>query len=1760
MLLQNKGMNRDLSISKAGESSAYENHNIRILAREHDTMLSVTNERGNKEISLAEDIAGILIGWNVLNRFLVLFSHEKSGESPDHIYRVEYTPDSEPEFEIVELFVGNLGFSEKNPIESVVYFESENIQKIYWVDGINVLRMMNFVDDTMPWYDSQTQTYDETYFDSNRKFDFGVTVEIEKDNSGNARPNGVIQYLLTYYNKHGQETGYAWMSDIVYLNPPGIGGSSDETNNNKITLRFSNLDESYYGYKVYSVFRSSYNGQVVAYLVAQGTVDDDVVVIDDAANQSAVDATSLLYLGSQNVKPGTLTHKDQTLFLGDLKSIGKEGYDELEAAIRQYMFIHRQGQVPFESNSITFMYSDDNAANGEISDIPFQTGESESAYQCQLELTSSQICSFKGGEKYRFGLVFFDEHGAASDVFWIGDKTNTLYPVIDSGNQSIQRIVAQCLIPSTVLDIAKASPLNFKSAQLVIAEASYADRSVKAQGILNPTMFNVWERYNGRVYSVPSWIARPKHAGYASDHFDVIHNSIEPTGEIECNYWEGSDTPTPYYQLKNYGTSSEDYLVPIKKSGVWDHTMVLYSINILLDGLLQLKISAVATVIKTVLAQDDGLGTPLTALNAFVFHDHSDLFANGQTKLYEDPSGLFTLEVSRSTEYHAWGSTVNADGYASMVRAAHANLTSWLRTTMNIPNGRFASEDTFFTWCNDININHRRRWVIYNNKYPSVSDKTVGGYDYDKADEAPEGDKNNRWYTGALTTVSDSMSYDPAFYNKNFMFVDENVLTFESPEIAYESASLDKAEKCKLRIVGVSKISSVLADSVVDATHAQLPGQNLYNNKYIGALSAEDLDGIISWPMWNEYGLVAKEDAPSDTKQRTPSDYTKNGNVVRYWLHMWNHAGKIDGYSVVDDDGNIDDFSRLKSKVFANLRFCQNTIYNAATGRNPIYIPDSVRIFNQTRSQLTEISIGSETKHYDGVIDEVLMMPTNNTYPILFSTSGSDDKDKIDYQNFLYSDSPVPLTYRTSPHAVISLESGIGANNTYHQRVLPTLFQSDAPVSVPRTSSITGALLPWIIKENEVQIYVYGDYALPTFTYISGSADEGFVSLSYMLPGYTHEIPQGDTTNLFDRLVWEPAINDYAGSPVYTRIIDNNNIVYIVDISKRTIVRSGDKDIVTLSGAKVLASYPGETSTIQVHYILYSDGVGSDEGNKDLNVQTGVLSAPASGTYPYVDFVADYESYDFRPNPVAGSIGAGDQFFFVGELFYDYDSNPDEDPRYGGITDSAVKNNRFIVAGPRYDIVSNDTLYANQGDTYFQRWDNLRTRPLSKDDANGVIDIVSIMLETHINLDGRYDLQRHTRFVASINEEQYGVINRVYSQQDNFISRRDLDSDYNLDQYRSSITWTLDKQDMSDTDEWTHITLANSLKLDGDKGWCRALRRFQNNLIAFQDRGIAEILFNSRTQIATTDGLPIEIANSGKVDGKRYITNKYGCLNKWSIIEGKAGLYFVDNINKMFGKLADGIDNLAARLGFSAFFREINNIEPWNPDDFNNVVSYYDRVHSDIYLVRKDSGSGHECLVYNETIGAFTSFFDYGSVPMMTNIEDRFVSSKSNKLWLQNEGLYCNFFGTQYDYWVWYRATPDPYGDKLWTNIEYRADVYEVLDENGEMLVDESGLISDEYYLANETFDTLSVWNEYQRTAEIIIPQAKIDSYADVRKKFRIWRMDIPRAVITESNKYGFDRIRNPWVNIKFRKFIDSSTDKNQDLMQIHDLNVIYFE
>lgn len=517
--------------------------------------------------------------------------------------------------------------------------------------------------------------------------------------------------------------------------------------------------------------------------------------------------------------------------------------------------------------------------------------------------------------------------------------------------------------------------------------------------------------------------------------------------------------------------------------------------------------------------------------------------------------------------------------------------------------------------------------------------------------------------------------------------------------------------------------------------------------------------------------------------------------------------------------------------------------------------------------------------------------------------------------------------------------------------------------------------------------------------------------------------------------------------------------------------------------------------------------------------------------------IQEHITYSF--SKINGSFGGagGPEYgwLWLGELYNDNISN-----RFGGQTEEAFENNLWVPCGDPVSLIGDTgikpsvTIEWIEGDTYYQRYDHLKTYPFTLEDQNAITDIVSFMCETRVNIDGRYDRNRGQASNFATTPENFNLLNDVYSQQNNFFNYRALNPNkLNLDNFHNSLTWTKTKTAGELVDTWTNITLASTLDLDGDKGSVRAIRRFNNELIAFQDRGISNILFNSRTQLASTEGVPIEIANSGKVDGKRYLSDRIGCTNKWSICESPNGIYFIDDITKGIFLFNGQLNNISDKLGFHSWINaKSNSINIWNPVDFKGFVTYYDKVNGDIFFISKE-----ECLAYSEPLGQFTSFYSYENMPYFINLEDRgiaFNTSKggtSYKAWLHNEGDYNMFFDSYQPFYTTVIANPDITSDKIFNNLEFRADSW---DKNSKLL--------------NTTFDKLYTWNEYQSG------ESKLNNVlgrpSDLKKKFRVWRANIPRS---KSN--GRDRMRNPWLYIKL-----AMEEENTNKTLLHDIVVHYFD
>lgn len=1292
-VLQNKGMNRDLSISKAGESSAYDNHNIRLTAQKHNTLLSVTNERGNKQVTECS-FTGTLLGYAVLNDYIILFTTDGAN---DYIYRVEYTGST---FKQILIFKGDLSFDVKHPIETLVDYETEDIQKVYWIDGKNVLRFLNFSDSYLKKHLKSGELYnnpvfifaDETdWFDSTRAVDNTPDVVIEKDNSGNSRPNGVAQYFLTYFNKNGQQTGIVYVSPLVYFSPQGRGGATDEVNNNKVTFTLSNLDVSYEYVYLYQIIRTSFDSQVSAYLIGEvATSTGTVTIVDDGSHNSAIDPMSFLYLGSQSVIASTMTQKDGTLFLGGLSSVGNKDIDILETAIKETAFnlngTEFEDGTDWESAIVSFKQSSTKELSSKENHIPYISADGYYPYENQLKYTNAQISTFKGGEKYRFALQFIRPNGTTSKAFWIGDKVNPYYPKIQ--NTYIFRAVAMCVLPESIIQVAK--DCGFVSVQLMIAQATYADRSVQAQGIVNPTVFNLYDRMLGYKYVQASWINRPRNGGFSFQHFSPLQNSDSPFAEMQCSYWDSnkdnSTVPFPLYHL-----NSSNGLVE-KPNGYVDYDAI--------------KISYVVRAQKLVTKY---WGT-LTVT-----------YYKGDTVVKESNFGL------------GGGSAVYNNSKLKLIK-------DWLAAyeTADVPVALRLKESEIREVCEEA---------------------------LDKKKSEDPGTKTNI----SFTSLDNKRRYSRL--NREYFFVDESIVSLNSPEIEYEKVSLDRNSGLKFRIVGASKLTGNMTDYDIETSDAELPGEHklLYNFSHKNISS--DIEGLGSWPFYSEYGY----------KETSTSSYEKVTAPFGYMMYMWHKNGSIPSFGTESSDtGNTIMWSSLTKKIVANLHFSYKTIYNNYNESFWSVSPSDVRQLSDYASANYEVKRSSGTVIYAGDCDDLVIMPDDAEYP-LYMTDKEATPDQLLQLNYVKTVAdPVSLTYRSKAHALISLPS---KNN--QDTILPYMFSSEAFSLGANASDTTGPYVPWDIEKYSGCTLMYREVDYTDATKVADKTQGAFGGFIKQTAGNgKFSAYSVNTTTVSAIQALQESLLQYSNRAVYIHLIDGTTTTYLVDAQNMTVVNtevSGawasqnnimsfllsfkanqiiDSITITLQADDQVAT-PICTLTADVGTYGYTFDLSKYnlQSYKKFNIsysvsyrttlipvlQSSALNVNASilqnvfASHYHCAFLYDAPYYTFdeeetfakksfvniatTPNtwftiaaktkaitctgtysatpykePIqsafaltqSAEITSTDKYLFIGELYKDYDSSAKTDialdTRYGGITEAAVESNTFIASGQRVQL------------------------------------------------------------------------------------------------------------------------------------------------------------------------------------------------------------------------------------------------------------------------------------------------------------------------------------------------------------------------------------------------------------------------------------------------------------------------------------------
>ena len=457
--------------------------------------------------------------------------------------------------------------------------------------------------------------------------------------------------------------------------------------------------------------------------------------------------------------------------------------------------------------------------------------------------------------------------------------------------------------------------------------------------------------------------------------------------------------------------------------------------------------------------------------------------------------------------------------------------------------------------------------------------------------------------------------------------------------------------------------------------------------------------------------------------------------------------------------------------------------------------------------------------------------------------------------------------------------------------------------------------------------------------------------------------------------------------------------------------------------------------------------------------------------------------------------------------------NPNIQNKFGGTEESALKQNNWLICGNSYNIKSpqeslnqNQIIIWEEGDTYYQRFDCLKTYPYSEKEKNGITEILSFMCETRINLDSRTDRNRGE---ASINvfPTNFNLYNTGYYQVNNFFNY--TITDQSILNFPTTVYWSKPKYSNSLIDEWLNINALSNITLDGKLGNIVALRSFNSNLYGFQEFGINKLNFNNRVQIPTSDNTPIEITNSMKMDTPTQLTNLTGCQYLPSIKTTEYGIYFIDNNIKEIYKLGESLVPLTSTLSLNS----------WAKKNLNNKFkTHYDNLNKLVYFI-----GNNQCLCYSEQLNCFTGFYSYEKSNFIDNMLDFTISGLDQNGIISLHKLYSGDYNYFYDDYYPYNFTLK-FGtntDKVFTNLEY-TQTNRVFNNN-------------EWNSVNNSFNSINIKNDYQEGEARTLISRNFPSV--LKNKFKLWRIDIPRDGSTLNTKVlKGDRIRSPWAYIKLER------------------------
>ncbi len=493
-----------------------------------------------------------LCGWGSFQNDILLLTKGR-GSTTGHIWKLQYNPETDSISNVASstkllnitdhLIYGwnNANFPDDEPIQEIIFrYKNESNIKMYWVDGVNLLRHINIQD---PYLFSLSPTALDSMSDVNLSEISTIEEEV-----GGFYTAGRIQYCYQLFNLDGSESLISPASRLYSIIPPFSGltsgdsvGVIPETNCNKsFRVTINNIDNRFELIRLIAIHYTQPNSDPSIRVVHESNVNSSNITILDtgAVSLEEYSLSEFRVLNNRFIIPKTLTSKDNRLILGNVT----EDYFDVDEYVdgywdsRAYRYINNTPtfvvdnitytdfeDVPKEADciwdgNVSRVFQKDNEVLGGTGlniSYKFITKNVEIDLRNEATIDRESIfteppntpnkgyeyTTYNRLETYRFGIVFVDTKGRTSFTKWIADIKFPDYHefgtsmVLSGGSKILSKNIG---IEFTVNNV----PTGLQYFIVRVPRESN-DKSVLAQGVLG-TVYDVGKPEDVYLKCIPT--------------------------------------------------------------------------------------------------------------------------------------------------------------------------------------------------------------------------------------------------------------------------------------------------------------------------------------------------------------------------------------------------------------------------------------------------------------------------------------------------------------------------------------------------------------------------------------------------------------------------------------------------------------------------------------------------------------------------------------------------------------------------------------------------------------------------------------------------------------------------------------------------------------------------------------------------------------------------------------------------------------------------------------------------------------------------------------------------------------------------------------------------------------------------------------------------------------------------------------------------------------------------------------------------------